>query len=295
MTDRSLFDTTPDPVALYNAVLARAVTDLLAETAVALTDKDRFEAMRFLTDAEGPWARSREDICTILDRDPDEVRASIIAILEGGVAPSVRGAGGARRRELKPDSVARARALWLEHNRPPYPTPAPTPDPTPEPEPAPTPEPTPPRVEPPPFEMPKEPRVTLDDVLAFIRSRPAVRTVEIAAHFAITDVTVMSRLTNLKKQGRVANPHPGCYHCPSKPSPAEWPRLKGRGTKIIAADIRAALECPKTVPELCRAITLDLRSTYTHLHHLAVRGEVALDEDGRWHLFSTFNSGMAAA
>ena len=87
-----IFDTLSAPsdceaspeVKLGFAIIARAVTDLFIGASNEPSQKDaiRHEALRFLTDASGPWAESRRDFCLICNFDPDQVRERMIDILE---------------------------------------------------------------------------------------------------------------------------------------------------------------------------------------------------------------------
>ncbi len=89
---------------LYIAVMKQAIVDLFAGSPSASNPKEgdliRREALLFLTAPTGPWADMRAEIGLVIDRDPKEVRETIIAILEGG--------------DVRATGVEKARALWAE-------------------------------------------------------------------------------------------------------------------------------------------------------------------------------------
>lgn len=96
------------------AIVAQAYRDLFLGQIVGEVEPAarmaRVEAMAFLTDPEGPWARSRERICAAFDFNPDVVRQQTIRWLEGEPVPPF--AYG--RKKQPPEGVETARALWEE-------------------------------------------------------------------------------------------------------------------------------------------------------------------------------------
>lgn len=95
---------------LYLAVIKQAVVDLFAGTPSSSNPKEgdliRREALAFLTDASGPWANMRAEICLVIDRDPNEVRETITAILDGGDMPYLG--------DVRATGVEKARAMWTD-------------------------------------------------------------------------------------------------------------------------------------------------------------------------------------
>lgn len=95
---------------LYIAVMKQAIVDLFAGSPSASNPKEgdliRREALLFLTAPTGPWADMRAEIGLVIDRDPKEVRETIIAILEGGDMPYLG--------DVRATGVDKARALWAE-------------------------------------------------------------------------------------------------------------------------------------------------------------------------------------
>lgn len=95
---------------LYIAVMKQAIVDLFAGSPSASNPKEgdliRREALLFLTAPTGPWADMRSEIGLVIDRDPKEVRETIIAILEGGDMPYLG--------DVRATGVEKARALWAE-------------------------------------------------------------------------------------------------------------------------------------------------------------------------------------
>jgi hypothetical protein len=95
---------------LYIAVMKQAIVDLFAGSPSASNPKEgnliRREALLFLTAPTGPWADMRVEIGLVIDRDPKEVRETIIAILEGGDMPYLG--------DVRATGVEKARALWAE-------------------------------------------------------------------------------------------------------------------------------------------------------------------------------------
>jgi len=95
---------------LYIAVMKQAIVDLFAGSPSASNPREgdliRREALLFLTAPTGPWADMRAEIGLVIDRDPKEVRETIIAILEGGDMPYLG--------DVRATGVEKARALWVE-------------------------------------------------------------------------------------------------------------------------------------------------------------------------------------
>lgn len=77
--------------ALASAVLRQAVQDLFVKSAVQVsgatdanpTAANKIEVIRFLTDESGAFAESRAFWCHIAGKNPDHLRKTIIALLEG--------------------------------------------------------------------------------------------------------------------------------------------------------------------------------------------------------------------
>lgn len=101
----------PDgPEAMYRAIIARAVLDLLGKAIPAAAGDDdaelaRREALYLLTREGGAWAHSRQCLCAICGIDPDALRNNILRILDGGeiVGADARNAFG---------GIEFARQLW---------------------------------------------------------------------------------------------------------------------------------------------------------------------------------------
>lgn len=71
---------------MFAAVVYQAVMDADTylrgrETTTGYKAKDGEEALKFLTDAYGPWARSRKDICHVCGMDPDALRDRVQAMI----------------------------------------------------------------------------------------------------------------------------------------------------------------------------------------------------------------------
>lgn len=95
---------------LFHACMKQVIVDLFAGTPSSSSAREgdliRREALLFLTSSTGPWAASRAEICLVIDRDPDEVRETIVAILDGGEMPYLG--------DVRATGVEKARALWAE-------------------------------------------------------------------------------------------------------------------------------------------------------------------------------------
>ena len=109
---------------LYVAVMKQAVVDLFIGTPSSSNphegDLIRRDALAFLTDATGSWANMRAEICTVIDRDPDQVRDSIVAVFEGEDLPylgDVRGNGLDKARAMWAEQTAREAAAQAERQR----------------------------------------------------------------------------------------------------------------------------------------------------------------------------------
>lgn len=78
---------TPPEELLIFAVLSRAILDLFGPTTLASNQaegkKSRYEAMRFLTDHSGAWAKRRTELCDAIGFNSDDVRARVVRVLEG--------------------------------------------------------------------------------------------------------------------------------------------------------------------------------------------------------------------
>lgn len=105
---------------LANAVILRAIYDLFCAAgdyqSGSPTRIEKMEAIRFLTDETGPHAASRERWCASADRDPDSLRAVVVAFLNGdealtAFAPPAR---GSRAQAHLDQAIAEARALYVE-------------------------------------------------------------------------------------------------------------------------------------------------------------------------------------
>lgn len=95
---------------LYVAVMKQAVVDLFIGTPSSSNPREgdliRRAALSFLTDASGPWAAMRAEICVDIDRDPDQVRDSIVAVLDGEDLPYLG--------DVRGNGLDKARAMWTE-------------------------------------------------------------------------------------------------------------------------------------------------------------------------------------
>lgn len=78
--------TPPEELLIY-AILSRAILDLFGPTTLASNQaegkKSRYEAMRFLTDHSGAWAKRRTELCDAIGFNSDDVRARVVRVLEG--------------------------------------------------------------------------------------------------------------------------------------------------------------------------------------------------------------------
>ena len=78
---------TPPEELLIFAVLSRAILDLFGPTTLASNQaegkKSRYEAMRFLTDHSGAWAKRRTELFDAIGFNGDDVRARVVRVLEG--------------------------------------------------------------------------------------------------------------------------------------------------------------------------------------------------------------------
>lgn len=78
---------TPPEELLIFAVLSRAILDLFGPTTLASNQaegqKSRYEALRFLTDYSGAWAKRRTELCDAIGFNGDDVRSRVVRVLEG--------------------------------------------------------------------------------------------------------------------------------------------------------------------------------------------------------------------
>lgn len=78
---------TPPEELLIFAVLSRAILDLFGPTTLASNQaegkKSRYEALRFLTDYSGAWAKRRTELCDAIGFNGDDVRSRVVHVLEG--------------------------------------------------------------------------------------------------------------------------------------------------------------------------------------------------------------------
>lgn len=106
---------------LARHVVLRAINDLFAphkgpsaEFDGLPTEKEKVETIRFLTDEEGAFARSREDWCIMADQEPDAVRKQVIAFLMGDdeLRQHVFKPRGTRGREAMDRAIIESRAIY---------------------------------------------------------------------------------------------------------------------------------------------------------------------------------------
>lgn len=174
---------------LVHAIVQQAVLDLFAITPSGAAEQgaaERRDALAFLTASQGAWAQRRAELCALIDLNPDDVRAEIVAVLEGA-EPRIKVGRG----------IDRARALWAEQNTRPSHLPRPSKPPK--------------RPETP---LPTRSTLTSDDVAAFVRARGEVTISEVMRHFEVSDVVAIGRLRTLKNRGDVVSPRPGTYRDP---------------------------------------------------------------------------------
>ena len=78
---------TPPEELLIFAVLSRAILDLFGPTTLASNQaegkKSRYEALRFLTDHSGAWAKRRTELCDAIGFNGDDVQSRVVRVLEG--------------------------------------------------------------------------------------------------------------------------------------------------------------------------------------------------------------------
>jgi len=91
---------------MWFAVMTRAVNDLFGYHTKESAELERSEALSFLTDEDGSWARRRNEIGTLIGIDGGLIREKIIAILESDDTE----VPGAYRESLK--HVEDARLMW---------------------------------------------------------------------------------------------------------------------------------------------------------------------------------------
>jgi len=107
---------TPPEELLIFAVLSRAILDLFGPVTLTSNQaegkKARHEALRFLTDQSGGWAKRRTELCDAIGFDGDDVRARVIRVLEGDTkALDVYEGRGSL------NHVEEARELWEREKR----------------------------------------------------------------------------------------------------------------------------------------------------------------------------------
>ncbi len=124
--------TLPEELLIFS-VLSRAILDLFGPVGLTSTKEEaqqaKADALSFLTQKSGAWAKRRNDLCDAIGFDGDDVRARVIQVLEGDSTALATYDG---RRELT--QVAQARALWVQEQsrskrRKSTPTPKPQPRP----------------------------------------------------------------------------------------------------------------------------------------------------------------------
>jgi hypothetical protein len=107
---------TPPAAHLVYAIIAQAVQDLFGSPGSYLTASQssmaRRDAMAFLTAASGKSAHWRKTYCDLVGLDEEVLRAHIVAILEGGDAPTLAYGVG-----KNPAGLAEAHAMWAERPR----------------------------------------------------------------------------------------------------------------------------------------------------------------------------------
>lgn len=78
---------TPPEELLIFAVLSRAILDLFGPVTLTSNQaegkKARQDALRFLTDYSGAWAKRRTELCDAIGFDGDDVRSRVVRVLEG--------------------------------------------------------------------------------------------------------------------------------------------------------------------------------------------------------------------
>jgi hypothetical protein len=102
---------TPPTARLVMAILSQAVQDLFGSPHGASTKNQaslaRHESLQFLTATSGQSAHWRRRYCSLVDLDPEILRARIIAILESDAPPSLAYGVGQH-----PEGLAEARTMW---------------------------------------------------------------------------------------------------------------------------------------------------------------------------------------
>jgi hypothetical protein len=113
---------TEPAIRLYSAVVYGALEDLFFPRAdiPSQIERNRLEALSFLTDTSGPWHRSRCQICAIIDIDPDRLRTKIIDFLDGTTAfKRLHWKGAGQIDSARSEKNLRiAQALWANRHAP---------------------------------------------------------------------------------------------------------------------------------------------------------------------------------
>lgn len=95
---------------LVLAIIKQSVVDLWIGTPVATNPEEastaRWEAMLFLTQERGGWQKRRDELCSLVDLDPDHIRRETISVLEGAPLPHYS--------DMRGNGIEMARALWAK-------------------------------------------------------------------------------------------------------------------------------------------------------------------------------------
>ena len=109
------YSRTPPEELLVFSILSRAILDLFGKVGLTSNSEEaeqtKQDALSFLTQKAGGWAKRRNELCEAVGIDGDEVRDRVVRVLEGDTLALGTYEG---RRELT--RVAEARALW-EHEK----------------------------------------------------------------------------------------------------------------------------------------------------------------------------------
>lgn len=174
---------------LVYAIIAQAVQDLFGSPGSNLTASQcsnaRRDAMAFLTASSGKSAHWRKTYCDLVGLDADVLRARIVAILDGGDAPTLAYGVG-----KNPAGLKEARDMWA--------APQPTPKPKATARPKPKPQPTAPKTAAPP--RPPAQITTYSDVRRIVHGllhKPnSFRDLIIATEGNVSDSTIRTVLRN---------------------------------------------------------------------------------------------------
>ena len=113
---------TPPEELLIFAVLSRAILDLFGPVTLTSNQaegkKAKHDALRFLTDHSGAWAKRRTELCDAIGFDGDDVRARVIRVLEGDTSALdvYEGRGSLNQVEVARDLWERAKAEQARAN-----------------------------------------------------------------------------------------------------------------------------------------------------------------------------------